>query len=130
MTARKDVSSIREEARALRTQGLSCNEIAARLDVAKSSVSLWVRDLPRPERFDYVANTRRYEGLRRYWDREREARAAQRATDTQAAAAEIGDLSDRELLIAGAIAYWCEGAPNGNPSSASSGWSSSTAIRD
>jgi hypothetical protein len=27
-----------------------------------------------------------------------------------AAAAEIGGLSDREILIAGAIAYWCEGA--------------------
>ena len=27
-----------------------------------------------------------------------------------AAAAEIGNLTDREILIAGAIAYWCEGS--------------------
>jgi len=27
----------------------------------------------------------------------------------QAAAAEIGELTDREVMIAGAIAYWCEG---------------------
>jgi hypothetical protein len=103
---------LREEARALRMEGLSYNEIAARLDVAKSSVSLWVRDLPRPERFDYVANPRRYEGLRRYMASQRQARATQRAAETEAAAAEIGDLSDRELVIAGAIAYWCEGAKN------------------
>jgi len=70
---------LREKARDLRTQGLSYNEIAARLDVAKSSVSLWVRDLPRPERFNYVANPRRFEGLRRYMASQRQARAAQRA---------------------------------------------------
>jgi transposase len=103
---------LREEARDLRTQGLSYNEIAARLDVAKSSVSLWVRDLPRPERFNYVANPRRYEGLRRYMASQRQARAVQRVKETEAAAAEIGDLSDREVVIAGAIAYWCEGAKN------------------
>jgi hypothetical protein len=28
------------------------------------------------------------------------------------AAAEIGDMTDREVLIAGAIAYWCEGTKN------------------
>lgn len=103
---------LRERARELRTQGLSYNEIAARLNVAKSSVSLWVRDLPRPERFNYIDNQRRYEGLRRYVASRREARAAQRVTETEAAAAEIGDLSSREFLIAGAIAYWCEGAKN------------------
>jgi hypothetical protein len=30
--------------------------------------------------------------------------------ESATAAAEIGELTDRELLIAGAIAYWCEGA--------------------
>jgi hypothetical protein len=29
-----------------------------------------------------------------------------------AAAAEIGQLTEREIVIAGAIAYWCEGAKN------------------
>jgi transposase-like protein len=39
----------RAKARELRTQGLGYNRIAAELGVSKSSVSLWVRDLPRPE---------------------------------------------------------------------------------
>ena len=106
---------LREEARDLRTQGLSYNEIAARLDVAKSSVSLWVRDLPRPERFDYVNNERRREGLRRYWAQERQVREARRAAEIANAAAEMGDLSEREIRIAGAIAYWCEGSKRKPP---------------
>lgn len=99
---------LRGKARELRVQGRSYNEIAAQLGVAKSSVSLWVRDIPCPKRFNYVHNPRRYEGLRRY----HEARAVRHAAESEAAAAEVGDLTDRELLIAGAIAYWCEGAKN------------------
>ena len=75
---------------------------------SKSSVSLWVRDIPCPERFAYVHNERRLEGLRKY----NEARTARQAAETEAAAAEIGELTDREILIAGAIAYWCEGTKN------------------
>lgn len=39
----------REQARALRAQGLSLRQIARRLGVAPSSVSGWVRDIPLPE---------------------------------------------------------------------------------
>lgn len=41
----------KEDARKLRLEGKSINEIAKLLVVAKSSVSLWVRDLPQPEQF-------------------------------------------------------------------------------
>jgi hypothetical protein len=99
---------LRERARELRTQGQSYNEIAAELAVSKSSVSLWVRDLPCPERFQYVHNERRKEALRRY----NQARTAEHTAEVEAATAEIGELTDRELLIAGAIAYWCEGTKN------------------
>lgn len=99
---------LRDQARELRIQGLSYNEIVARLGVSKSSVSLWVRDIPCPERFRYVHSQRRLDGLRRYND----ARAARHAAESEAAAAEIGELTDREVLIAGAIAYWCEGSKN------------------
>ena len=76
--------------------------------MAKSSVSLWVRDIPCPQRFAYVHSERRLEGLRKF----NEARSARHAAETEAAAAEIGELTDREVLIAGAIAYWCEGTKN------------------
>jgi hypothetical protein len=104
---------LRARARELREQGLDYDRIAAKLGVAKSSVSLWVRDLPRPERLSYEECRKRgAEGVRRYWAKERPIREAQREAVRAAAAAEIDALTDREILIAGAIAYWCEGAKN------------------
>ena len=98
-------------ARQLRAQGLDYVDIAAALGVAKSSVSLWVRDLPTPPRLSYEENRKRSAaGARRYWEAERPAREARRAAMTAHATGEIGDMTDREILIAGAVAYWCEGA--------------------
>jgi hypothetical protein len=37
-------------------------------------------------------------------------REAARAAISAAAAAQVGVLTDREVIVAGAIAYWCEGA--------------------
>jgi hypothetical protein len=105
----------REKSRALRKQGLSYNEIAAKLGVSKSSISLWVRDLPRPEFRPMSYETfreRQSAGVRRWWAAERRIRETQREAARAAAAAEIGQLNDREVVIAGAIAYWCEGAKN------------------
>ena len=103
---------LREAARELRHQGHDYDEIAARLGVSKSSVSLWVRDLARPPRLSYEENRRRAaEGTRRYWAAESKKREAQLESTRAAAAAEIGELTDRELLIAGAIAYWCRKGP-------------------
>lgn len=99
---------LRERARELRLQGHSYNEIRSELSVSKSSVSLWVRDLPVPEPFRYTINENRSEGLRKYFA----ALTAEHAAESEAAATEIGELTDREVLIAGAIAYWCEGAKN------------------
>jgi predicted transcriptional regulator len=98
------------KARRLREQGLDYNRIAAELGVSKSSVSAWVHDLPWPERLNYEeCRKRAAEGVRRYWEAERPARETKREAARTAAAAEIGALTQRELLIAGAIAYWCEG---------------------
>lgn len=105
--ARDDLQA---RARELRGQGLDYEEIAAALGVAKSSVSLWVRDLPRPARLSYEeCRKRSAEGARRYWAAERPVRAAARAATRETAAAQTGALTDREMVIAGAIAYWCEG---------------------
>jgi hypothetical protein len=102
---------LRTAARELRVQGLDYEDIAAALGVAKSSVSLWVRDLPTPPRLSYEENRKRSaEGSRRYWEVERTVREARRVAQTGRAKAEIGAMTDREILIAGAVAYWCEGA--------------------
>ncbi|HEY0936170.1 MAG TPA: hypothetical protein VGD91_20820, partial [Trebonia sp.] len=48
-------------------------------------------------------------GLRRYWEGEYASREESRKEFREAATREIGELTEREILIAGAIAYWCEG---------------------
>jgi Homeodomain-like domain len=100
-------------ARELRANGHTYVEIAAELGVSKSSVSLWVRDLPRTGRLSYEHwRSTNAAGAARYWAVERPIREARRQSVRASALAQIGALSERELLIAGAIAYWCEGGKN------------------
>jgi transposase len=102
---------LRVKARELRASGRTYDEIAAELGVSKGSVSLWVRDLPRRGRLSYEEfRKRNADGVAEYWAAERLVREARRQQISDNAAAQIGELSDREVLIAGAIAYWCEGA--------------------
>ena len=101
------------KARELRTSGWTYDEIAAELGVSKCSVSLWVRDMPRRGRISYEEfRKRNAEGVSRYWQAEAARREAGRQKISDTAARQIGVLSDREILIAGAIAYWCEGSKN------------------
>ena len=101
----------------LRRQGKSRREITEILGPMSSSTLtnlLQGEPLP-PERAGpgYAESRKRVsEGVRRYWDAERASREAARAAITAAAAAGIETLTDREILIAGAVAYWCEGARN------------------
>ena len=79
---------VRARARELREGGLNYDEIAGALGVSKSSVSLWVRDMPRPPRLSYWETRKRAaEGVRRYWAAERPAREARREVVRAAAAA-------------------------------------------
>lgn len=104
---------VRAQARELRGQGLDYEEIATALGVSKSSISLWIRDMPRPAGLSYEeCRQRAAEGVRRYWAAERQVNEAKRTAARAAAEAEIGILTEREVIIAGAIAYWCEGSKN------------------
>lgn len=98
------------KARQLRAGGATYDEIAAELGVSKGSVSLWVRDMSREGRVspDEIGE-RKAERLARYWETQKVRLEQERRDARQGAAAQIGGLSDREIIIAGAIAYWCEG---------------------
>jgi transcriptional regulator with XRE-family HTH domain len=100
----------RGKARQLRARGYSYLEIAAELGVSKSSVSLWVRDMPRVGRIsEEEIRYRKSVRASAFWAEESPRRAARRKAISERAAADISSLTDREVLIAGAIAYWCEG---------------------
>ncbi|MFE9537933.1 hypothetical protein [Streptomyces sp. NPDC006691] len=99
---------LRDRARELRAQGMTYDAIQAELGCSKSSISLWVRDLPKPAP-RYTDEERRAlmnEGLARL----RAAQDEERQATKRAARDEIGRLSERELFMVGVGLYWAEGA--------------------
>ncbi len=106
---------LRAKARELREQGLDYKAIAAELGVSKSSVSLWVRDLPRPDRLSDAEIQKRHKAaMATYWTRSAPCRGRRRANAHQGGRPErtVGPLTERDILIGGGVAYWCEGAKN------------------
>ncbi|MFG2927924.1 hypothetical protein [Streptomyces achromogenes] len=99
---------LRDRARELRLQGWTYDRIQLELGCAKSSISLWVRDLPRPERRDPAEQARL--ASRKRWEHELAVRDEERRATKKAAREEIGELSDRDLFIAGVALYWAEGS--------------------
>lgn len=99
---------IKDRARDLRRRGLTYDAIASLMSLSKSTVSLWTRDLPRPAPTARGVEARSA-GQRRHFDERRARVSAERAQETQAWTSTIGTLSDREILLAGAVAYWAEG---------------------
>ncbi|MEU2992728.1 hypothetical protein ABZ772_20660 [Streptomyces griseoincarnatus] len=99
---------LRARARELRLQGWTYDRIQVELGCSKSSISLWVRDLPKPERRPPSEQARLAGRMR--WEHELAVRDEQRRRTKEAAALEIGPLSDRDLFLAGVALYWAEGA--------------------
>ncbi|MFD6292012.1 hypothetical protein ACFWDP_37660 [Streptomyces anthocyanicus] len=98
---------LRDKARELRLQGWTYDRIQAELGCSKSSISLWVRDLPKPERRDSVEQAKL--AARKRWEHELAVRDERRQRTKETAAAGVGALSDRELLLVGVGLYWAEG---------------------
>ncbi|SBT92107.1 hypothetical protein GA0115233_10406 [Streptomyces sp. DI166] len=99
---------LRDRARELRKQGWTYDRIQAELGCSKSSISLWVRDLPKPERRDPTEQATL--AARKRWEHELAVRDAERQRTKAAAAVQIGELSDRDLFLTGVALYWAEGA--------------------
>ena len=94
----------RERARRLRATGLPMADIAARLGVSRSSVSLWVRDVPFEPRPRVTLGRRR----------EPNALQRRKQAEIDRLLAEgrdrVGRLSEREFLVAGVALYAGEGS--------------------
>ncbi|MDX5573976.1 hypothetical protein [Streptomyces sp. ID01-9D] len=98
----------REKARELRLRGMTYDQIQVELGCSKSSISLWVRDLPKPER----TRTREQSSAigRRGWEATLQRRDTERQAQKQKASDEVGAMSDRELFLLGVGLYWAEGS--------------------
>ena len=99
---------LREKARELRLKGLTYDQIQVELGCSKGSISLWVRDLPKPERRDSAEQAKL--AARKRWEHELAVRDAKRQETKAAAAREIGAMTERELFLVGVGLYWAEGS--------------------
>ncbi|GAA2310351.1 hypothetical protein GCM10010234_63160 [Streptomyces hawaiiensis] len=98
---------LREKARELRLQGWTYDQIQVELGCSKSSISLWVRDLPKPERKRTPEEASAI--ARRGWEATLRLRDEERQRTKEAAKQAVGTLSPRELFLVGVGLYWAEG---------------------
>ncbi|MCT4356483.1 hypothetical protein M5362_25470 [Streptomyces sp. Je 1-79] len=98
---------LRARARELRTQGMTYDQIQVELGCSKSSISLWVRDLPKPERRNPAEQAKI--AAQKRWEHELQVRDVARRQTKDDAAGEIGAMTDRELFLVGVGLYWAEG---------------------
>jgi hypothetical protein len=102
----------RERARELRAQAWTINEIVSELGVSGSSVSVWVRDV----HFDEATRAARAGANRRRGARKRGPNRLQQRKQAEIdrlfaeGIERVGQLSDRDLLIAGTVLCAGEGA--------------------
>jgi transposase len=104
---------LRDMAIEMRRDGCSVPQIAADLRVSKSTAYLWTRHIPL-DRTPAEREERRRRHMEHMqearWEPYRKARDADRAATGGRLSEWVGDLTDREVLLVGTVAYWCEGA--------------------
>ncbi|MFF8505012.1 hypothetical protein ACF07L_30785 [Streptomyces anulatus] len=100
---------VRAKARELRLQGMTYDQIQVELGCSKGSISLWVRDLPKPERSRDAVEQARLAGRMR-WDHELAVRDKERQHTKAVARDETVTMSDQELFYTGVALYWAEGS--------------------
>ena len=103
---------LRERALTLRRDGWSVPRIAAELAVSKSTAFLWTRDIPldgTPEEERERLRLHMEQMRRSRWVPANRARDERRANIGEERRGWVGQLSEREVLLMGAVAYWCEG---------------------
>ncbi|MFE7959338.1 MULTISPECIES: helix-turn-helix domain-containing protein [unclassified Streptomyces] len=99
---------LRARARELRLQGWTYDQIEAELGCSRSSVSLWVRDLPKPERKRSPEEAAAI--ARKGWEEKLRIRDEERQRTKESARQAIGALTARELFLVGVGLYWAEGS--------------------
>jgi transposase len=102
---------LRGQALKLRGEGWSVNDIALELGVATSTAWQWVRHLPLDKDTDRARRKAAHAKLMTdgRWRAHRQARDERRARMFANMGEWLGRVSERELILIGAVAYWCEG---------------------
>lgn len=101
---------LKQKALLLRKQGKSYSQIRAEIKVSKSTLSLWLQDLPLSDK--KVRELRDFSASRieRYRTTMAKKKASKLETFLSVADKKVGKLSDRDVLIGGIFLYFGEGS--------------------
>ena len=109
---------IKEKALKLRVKGYSIKEIADKLNIAKSTVSLWVRDIKLNKKAQERLKKRRllpYYKIALRWDAKRKKEQEELNLIARNIVKEIkNDINQKRVYCS--LLYWCEGAKGYNDS--------------
>lgn len=100
----------RNEALILRKQGLSLNEIKKQVKVAKSTLSLWLRDVGLSKPQKQRLTEKKLAAAKRGALKRKNERIESTFAIKKLCRNEIGKISKRELWLIGIALYWAEGS--------------------
>ena len=90
----------------LRKAGASYSQIRKTVRVSKSSLSLWLHDMPLSKKRLGELQGFNEARIEKYRETRRKTREARRANVRKVAKKDIGSLSKRDLFLAGLFLYW------------------------
>lgn len=106
----------KEKAIKLRRRGFSYSEILEKVPVAKSTLSLWLRDVGLSKRHKQRLTKKKLAAALKGAHAKRNYRIAITEAIKNRAKSEMGKLSKRELWLVGTALYWAEGTKEKNKS--------------
>lgn len=101
---------LKEKVLEMRRDGMSYSQIRAVVKVSKSTLSLWLRDLPLSD--SRIRKLRDYSAVRieRCRNTKAEKKQSRLSAVYKKVSSNIGKLSDREMFLCGLFLYWGEGS--------------------
>ena len=94
----------------LRRQGLSYNEILREVPVAKSTLSVWLKDIGLGRAHKQRLTEKRKAAQRKAQQACRDIRITRETEIIKTAQQEVGKISKREFWLIGSALYWAEGS--------------------
>jgi hypothetical protein len=111
-------SALRLQARELRESGLGVKTIAYQLHVSSSTVSLWTRDIQltagQIKTLEQRSHDPHYGRRLAYTNKQQKNRISKINRLKEEGIEQVGDLTKRELFVAGINLYWAEGFKKDN----------------
>ena len=94
----------------LRKQGKSYNEILNEIAVSKSTLSIWLRNIPlRKEQQERLTVHLRQENIKRLATKRKKYNQRKRRENIKQATFEFKNLFKNQLFLIGLMLYWAEG---------------------